>query len=328
MINIPLRNSFYYPNQMNYMNQNLYYQQLNNQMAFNQMMNCNYIPFQLYQNNFINNQMPFYNNKNIFLMNNNTNKFQMNYLNRIKNPQFFKNNKINSNDEYNGLKNAETSFEEKEVMLQKTKKLSIDSTDSNKSSNTLPDEEMNDLEEKKEEEIQNLKINDLENQNHKKGDDCYNIKGKKGGRRYSNISKVSNCSKCSKSTNYSSEISFQKDVSEEKVGKLTNFGENEIKNKNEGCPVEKYQGNPDFENTVILNVNVKISKDKTAVFKLKRYDDLFLTIKLFCEINSIDEKLIKPLIIKSLSTLNTIYQVMNSKLNNEQINLLKKVKNI
>ena len=71
---------------------------------------------------------------------------------------------------------------------------------------------------------------------------------------------------------------------------------------------------------------MKISKDKTAVFRLKRYDDLFLTIKLFCEINSIDEKLMKPLIIKSLTTLNTIYQVMNSKLDNEQINILKEIK--
>ena len=49
--------------------------------------------------------------------------------------------------------------------------------------------------------------------------------------------------------------------------------------------------------------------------------------KLFCEINSIDEKLIKPLIIKSLSTLNTIYQVVNSKLDQQQIELLKKIKN-
>lgn len=96
--------------------------------------------------------------------------------------------------------------------------------------------------------------------------------------------------------------------------------------KNINCDKnEEYKGNPELENTEILRVNVKISKDKKAVFKLKRYDDLFETIKLFCEINSVDEKLIKPLIIKSLSTLNTIYQIMNSKLDNKQINLLKKI---
>ena len=49
---------------------------------------------------------------------------------------------------------------------------------------------------------------------------------------------------------------------------------------------------------------------------------------MFCEINSVDEKLIKPLIIKSLSALNTIYQVMNSQLDNQQINVLKTIKKI
>ena len=35
--------------------------------------------------------------------------------------------------------------------------------------------------------------------------------------------------------------------------------------------------------------NIKISKNKRAVFKLRRFDDLFLTVKLFCEINQIDD---------------------------------------
>ena len=88
---------------------------------------------------------------------------------------------------------------------------------------------------------------------------------------------------------------------------------------------EVYSGNPFLENTEILRVNVRLSKDKIAIFKLKRYDDIFETIKLFCEINLVNEKLIKPIIIKSLATLNTIYQIMNSKLNNEQINILNKI---
>jgi hypothetical protein len=88
---------------------------------------------------------------------------------------------------------------------------------------------------------------------------------------------------------------------------------------------EEYIVNREFENTEILRVEVKISNEKKAVFKLKRYDDVFETIKLFCEINSVDEKFIKPLIIKSLSTLNTIYQIMNSKLNINHINILQEV---
>ncbi len=96
--------------------------------------------------------------------------------------------------------------------------------------------------------------------------------------------------------------------------------ENKISDKN-----EIYEVNPKFENTEILRVCVKISKNKNAIFRLKRYDDVFETIKIFCEINSINEKLIKPLIIKSLSTMNTIYQIMNSTLNNEQIQIMTKI---
>ena len=81
--------------------------------------------------------------------------------------------------------------------------------------------------------------------------------------------------------------------------------------------------NPYAENTEILNVNVKIGENKNAIFKLRRFDDLFLTVKLFCEINSIDEKFIKPLIIKSLSALNNIYQVLNSDINENNIKRLK-----
>ena len=174
---------------------------------------------------------------------------------------------------------------------------------------------------------ENLKVND----NDDNLDDNF-TNNKKRGRRLSNISKTSDFSKCSKSTTYTSTCpNNEKDVSEEnnlaKNLKKDDFSNKETKNDNqEGT--EKYQGNPAFENTEILNVQVKIAKDRTAVFKLKRYDDLFLTIKLFCEINSVDEKLIKPLIIKSLSALNTIYQVMNSQLDNQQINVLKTIKKI
>ena len=325
MINSPLINSFNYRNQVNNINQNLYYQQLNNQMPFNPMMN-NCFLFQMYQNNFINYQIPFFHNKNEFLKYK-ANKFNVNHSNRIQKPLFSKNNKIKPDDEYNELKNEETSLGEKEIQLKKRKKYSIDSTDSNKTSSSISNEEINDLEEKNDENKEFSEFNLSENLNISKENKYVISKGKKGGRRNSNISKVSDCSKCSKSTSCSTSTFIkEKDVSKDATGKFANSPKNEEERKNESSSINKYQGNPDFENTVILNVNVKISKDKTAVFRLKRYDDLFLTIKIFCEINSIDEKLMKPLIIKSLTTLNTIYQVMNSKLDNEQINILKEIK--
>ena len=84
--------------------------------------------------------------------------------------------------------------------------------------------------------------------------------------------------------------------------------------------------NPFLENTEILRVNVKISKNKSVVFRLRRFDDLFETIKLFCEIHFIDEKLIRPIIMKTISSLNLIYRVMNSNVNAKNVAILKEVK--
>lgn len=85
--------------------------------------------------------------------------------------------------------------------------------------------------------------------------------------------------------------------------------------------------NPIVENTEILSVNVKIAKDKIVVFKLRRFDDLFLTVKLFCEINCIKEKFMKPIITKALCTLNSIYQIYNAKLDSKNIKVLKMLNN-
>ena len=81
-----------------------------------------------------------------------------------------------------------------------------------------------------------------------------------------------------------------------------------------------------FENTEILNINIKISKDKIVEFKLRRFDDLFFTVKLFCEINKIDEKFIKPFIIKILDTLNNIYKIMNYSCDKIDINQIENIK--
>ena len=105
-----------------------------------------------------------------------------------------------------------------------------------------------------------------------------------------------------------------------------NIYKNNIKNKFEGILI-KNNNNNNLENTEILNVKIKLSNDKIIIFKLRRFDDLFLTIKFFCEINSIDEKFIKPLITKLLCTLNTIYQIINSEISSESIALLKQIKN-
>ena len=84
--------------------------------------------------------------------------------------------------------------------------------------------------------------------------------------------------------------------------------------------------NPLIENTEILNIKVKIEKEKYLLFKLRRFDDLFLTVKLFCEINNIEEKLMKPIITMILCGLNSIYQIYNSTLEMDNIKILQLVK--
>ena len=119
--------------------------------------------------------------------------------------------------------------------------------------------------------------------------------------------------------------------------KNSEINNNDIDNENKAIinkfdekntEIRHYETNPIFENTPILQVNVKLPNNRTVIFQLRRYDDLFFTIKLFCEINSIEEKFIKPIIIKSLCTINTIYQIYNSPVSPENISVLKQVKKI
>ena len=81
------------------------------------------------------------------------------------------------------------------------------------------------------------------------------------------------------------------------------------------------------ENTDILEIHVKISKKETLVFKIRRYDDMFKTVKIFCEINKLDIKLIRPLIIYIIKALNSIFGIYNLKLKNDEIQFLKDIKN-
>ena len=80
------------------------------------------------------------------------------------------------------------------------------------------------------------------------------------------------------------------------------------------------------ENTDILAIHVKISEKETLVFKIRRYDDMFKTVKIFCEINKLDIKLIRPLIIYIIKALNSIYGIYNLKLKNDEIQYLKEIK--
>ena len=82
----------------------------------------------------------------------------------------------------------------------------------------------------------------------------------------------------------------------------------------------------DKENTDILEINVKISEEEKLTFKIRRYDDMFKTVKIFCEINKLDIKLIRPFIIYIIRALNSIYGIYNLNLKSDEIKFLKDIK--
>ena len=53
---------------------------------------------------------------------------------------------------------------------------------------------------------------------------------------------------------------------------------------------------------------------------------MFKTVKIFCEINKLDIKLIRPLIIYIIKALNSIYGIYNLRLRRDEIEFLKELK--
>ena len=72
--------------------------------------------------------------------------------------------------------------------------------------------------------------------------------------------------------------------------------------------------NSSSDNTVILTIRIKVSKNDYRIFNLKKYDDLFISIQKFFDINKIKYELIRPTVIKIFSTLNKIFWLCNSKI--------------
>ena len=68
------------------------------------------------------------------------------------------------------------------------------------------------------------------------------------------------------------------------------------------------------ENTVILTLKIKVGKNDYRIFNLKKYDDLFISLEKFVDINKISQDLVKPLVSKIFLTLNKIFWLLNNKI--------------
>ena len=68
------------------------------------------------------------------------------------------------------------------------------------------------------------------------------------------------------------------------------------------------------ENTLILTLKIKISQSDYRVFYLKKFDDLFISIQRFVEMNQIKQEIVKPIVSKIFHALNKVFWVLNSKI--------------
>jgi hypothetical protein len=68
------------------------------------------------------------------------------------------------------------------------------------------------------------------------------------------------------------------------------------------------------ENTVILTLKVKVAKNDYRYFNLKKYDDLFVSLEKFVDLNKIKQELVKPIVTKIFMALNKIFWLLNNKI--------------
>lgn len=68
------------------------------------------------------------------------------------------------------------------------------------------------------------------------------------------------------------------------------------------------------ENTLILTLKIKLGQNDYRVFYLKKFDDLFVSIQRFVEVNQIKQTLVKPIVNKIFLALNKVFWMLNSKI--------------
>ena len=82
------------------------------------------------------------------------------------------------------------------------------------------------------------------------------------------------------------------------------------------------------ENTVILTLKIKVAPNDFRTFNLKKYDDLFVSLEKFFDLNKIKQELVKPIVTKIFAALNKIFWLLNNKIgiyDQEYLNSLHKL---
>ena len=91
----------------------------------------------------------------------------------------------------------------------------------------------------------------------------------------------------------------------------------QINKKASKCYYNKFNSpseNSNNENTIILTLRIKIAENDYRVFNLKKFDDLFISLQKFFDLNQIKQDLIKPIVNKIFNALNRIFWLLNNKI--------------
>ena len=95
-----------------------------------------------------------------------------------------------------------------------------------------------------------------------------------------------------------------------KNGNLNNIS----KKKNFFNKFNSPKENSTNENTVILTLKIKVAPNDFRTFNLKKYDDLFVSLEKFFDLNKIKQELVKPIVTKIFAALNKIFWLLNNKI--------------
>ena len=102
---------------------------------------------------------------------------------------------------------------------------------------------------------------------------------------------------------------------EKKIKNANNNGTNSFQKKKYynkfNSPKENNTTN---ENTVILTLKIKVAPNDFRTFNLKKYDDLFISLEKFFDLNKIKQDLVKPIVTKIFAALNKIFWLLNNKI--------------
>ena len=61
-------------------------------------------------------------------------------------------------------------------------------------------------------------------------------------------------------------------------------------------------------------MKIKVAKNDYRTFNLKKYDDLFISLEKFFDLNKIEQSLVKPIVTKIFAALNKIFWLLNNKI--------------